>query len=97
MKYLSNVSTLTYDESLCTGCRYCSQVCPSGVFIMESKKAVITDKDLCIECGACQKNCDSNAITVLAGVGCSSALIQSFFTGEAPSCGCSDGSKSVCC
>jgi NAD-dependent dihydropyrimidine dehydrogenase PreA subunit len=98
MKYLLNVSTLKYNSDLCTGCRYCSQVCPQGVFVMESRKAAMTDKDLCIECGACEKNCESGAIRVNAGVGCSSAYLYGMFTGGEPSCGCStEGSKSACC
>ena len=100
MKYLLNVSTLEYDEKLCTGCRRCNEVCPHGVFEMKHKKAFITDKDHCIECGACQKNCESNAIRVKTGVGCSAAILYSIFTGNEATCGCDDNSSSSgssCC
>lgn len=98
MRYLSNVSTLEYDQSKCTGCTMCTQVCPHGIFEMEGKKARVTDKDLCMECGACMRNCASGAITVRSGVGCAAALIKGMITGEA-SCGCSDGSEKggACC
>jgi len=98
MKYLSGVSTLEYDPSKCTGCTMCVTVCPHAVFEMEGKKARIIDRDLCMECGACMRNCASGALTVLAGVGCASALIKGMVTGDA-SCGCSDGDDktSNCC
>ncbi len=98
MRYLSNVSTLEYDSSKCTGCTMCSQVCPHGVFEMDGKKARITDADLCMECGACMRNCAAAAITVRSGVGCAAALIKGMITGDA-SCGCSDGSEKngACC
>lgn len=98
MRYLSNVSTLEYYPSKCTGCTMCTQVCPHAVFEMEGKKARITDKDFCMECGACMRNCAFGAIAVQSGVGCASALIKGMVTGDA-SCGCSDGDdkSSACC
>ena len=98
MRYLSNVSTLEYDPSKCTGCTMCTQVCPHAVFEMEGKKARIIDRDLCMECGACMKNCAFGAIIVQSGVGCAAALIKGMVTGDA-SCGCSDGEDKggACC
>jgi ferredoxin len=49
---------------------------------------------LCMECGACALNCPTEAIEVNAGVGCAAAIIMSWVTGKAPSCGCDDGG---CC
>ncbi len=98
MKYLKNVTTLQYFPEKCTGCRRCSEVCPRGVYIMQDKKAAITDKDLCIECGACQNNCEFDAITVEAGVGCAAAIVYGMLTGNEPQCGCStDDSSGACC
>ncbi len=96
MKYLKNVVTLAYDPSQCTGCRLCTEVCPRGVFTIENKKALITDRDRCIECGACALNCAFNAITVEAGVGCAQAVMHSMIYGGEPSCDCS-GNNSSCC
>jgi len=98
MKYLANVTTLAYAADKCTGCGRCVEVCPQGVFEMREKRAAITDRDLCMECGACAKNCEFGAISVNAGVGCASAIINSMITGGEPTCGCSDtGSSSTCC
>ena len=95
-KYLKNVTTLSFDVEKCAGCGRCMEVCPHGVFDMEGKKARIVEKDLCMECGACALNCPAKAIEVNAGVGCAVAIIMSWFTGEEPTCGCSD-SGSGCC
>ncbi len=96
MKYLSNVSTLSYDADKCAGCRRCVEVCPHGVFEMRDKKAVLTDKDLCMECGACALNCESGAITVKTGVGCAAAIINSLINGGEPTCGCGDSAGNCC-
>jgi NAD-dependent dihydropyrimidine dehydrogenase PreA subunit len=84
--YLAGVSTLKYDESKCRNCGRCVEVCPHGVFIIENKKAKVVNKDACIECGACQMNCQFEAITVNAGVGCASALLNAK-PGESGTCG----------
>ena len=94
-KYLENVTTLDYNIEKCIGCGLCSEVCPHGVFTLLDGKAQITDKNYCMECGACVLNCPSKAIEVNAGVGCATAIIQSWFTGKEPSCGCSD--EGGCC
>jgi NAD-dependent dihydropyrimidine dehydrogenase PreA subunit len=103
LKYLSDVVTLKYDESKCTGCGICTYVCPHGVYVLENKKARITDRDLCMECGACANNCEFGAISVNAGVGCAAAIISSVFRKSgAVCCGPSDESQkkdsgSSCC
>jgi NAD-dependent dihydropyrimidine dehydrogenase PreA subunit len=94
MKYLADVTTLTYDGGKCAGCGRCVEVCPHGVFAMRDKRAVLVDRDRCMECGACARNCDHGAITVNAGVGCASAIIAGMLTGTEPACGCGD---SGCC
>jgi ferredoxin len=95
LKYLAGVVTLQYDAPTCIGCGICATVCPHGVFVVEAKKACITDRDRCIECGACARNCPVEAISVKAGVGCASAIIYSWITGNEPSCDCEGGSR--CC
>jgi len=94
LRYLKNVSTLTLDTDICTGCGKCTEVCPHRVFEIAENKALITDKDLCMECGACAVNCPANALNVSAGMGCAAAVIMGWFTGEEPSCDCESGG---CC
>ncbi len=100
MRYLSNVATLKYFPESCTGCGQCAEVCPHGVFVINGKKAAVTDKDLCMECGACQTNCAYGAISVNSGVGCAGAVIKGLLTGT-EECGCSagesEGAGTTCC
>jgi NAD-dependent dihydropyrimidine dehydrogenase PreA subunit len=99
LKYISNVVSLQFDAGKCVGCGMCVTVCPHRVFQLKDKKAVITDADLCMECGACSKNCPVNAISVNAGVGCATAVINGFFGKTGADCCCcgGDGKKSNCC
>jgi NAD-dependent dihydropyrimidine dehydrogenase PreA subunit len=99
MKYLRDVVTLEYDQSRCTGCRRCTEVCPQSVFVMQDKRAVVTDRDACIECGACQRNCAFGAISVDAGVGCAAALINGILkygNADKGTCDCGSGEGSCC-
>lgn len=96
LRYISEVTTLEYDETKCTGCSVCVQVCPQGVFAIENKRAQIVDKDACMECGACARNCPEDALCVRAGVGCAYGIIVGALRGTEPTCDCS-GDSSACC
>lgn len=87
LQYLKNVVTLEYDPGKCTGCGMCAIVCPHAAFVMEGKKARLTDKNLCMECGACMRNCPFGAIAVRPGVGCAYALLMSQLRGKEIACG----------
>jgi len=96
--YLTNVTTLAYDNEKCIGCGMCVDVCPHGVFEIIEQQAHIIDRDSCMECGACVLNCPTQALDVNAGAGCATAIIISWFTGKEPFCGCADdGEGSSCC
>ncbi len=98
MTYLLNVASLEIIPDLCVGCGMCIEVCPHGVFTLQSKKAVILDRDQCMECGACVSNCAFGALNVARGVGCAAAVINSIINGGEPSCDCSGQNKtSDCC
>ena len=97
MKYLADVSTLTYEADKCVGCTRCVEVCPQQVFAMDGKRAALVGKDRCIECGACASNCEFDAITVDAGVGCAAAYINAMISGGEPSCDCSGNDSGSCC
>ena len=75
-RYLKDVVTLKYNREACIGCGRCYEVCPHLVFALENKKAELVDKDACMECGACALNCPVKAITVDAGVGCATGMIN---------------------
>ncbi len=94
-EYLKGVATLKLDQDKCIGCSLCTTVCPHAVFIVEDRLARIVELDHCMECGACVGNCPVTALSVNAGVGCASAIIHSWITGEEPSCDCTEGSN--CC
>jgi NAD-dependent dihydropyrimidine dehydrogenase PreA subunit len=97
-KYISNVASLQYDAEKCIGCGMCINACPHRVFHLENRKAVLADRDSCMECGACSKNCPVNAISVNAGVGCATAVINGFFgKTDSDCCCCCDSKKSNCC
>ena len=87
LRYLSNVVTLSLDQSKCTACGMCAIVCPHAVFLVEDKRARIVDRDACMECGACAMNCSAEAISVDAGVGCVVAIIKGALGGTQPDCG----------
>lgn len=78
--YLKDVTTLQLDNALCIGCGRCLEVCPHQVFLFQGGKATIDQRNACMECGACQKNCPVAAISVDAGVGCASGLINEWLT-----------------
>jgi ferredoxin len=75
-RYVLNVTTLKLREEDCIGCGRCLEVCPHQVFSLAEKKASVVDRDACMECGACARNCPVAAITVDAGVGCATGLIN---------------------
>lgn len=88
-RYLQNVTSLRYDLQLCIGCGRCVEVCPHAVFALNGSKAGLVDADACIECGACARNCPPGAISVDAGTGCASGLINQWLRqrGVGPSSG----------
>lgn len=75
-RYLPDVTTLELNEAVCIGCGRCLEVCPHQVFAVRNRKAALIDKDACMECGACARNCPVTAISVDAGVGCASGIIN---------------------
>ena len=86
--YLRNVVTLMLDQGKCVGCGMCLSVCPHAVLSLTNGGARIENRDACMECGACARNCPADAITVRAGVGCASAVINAALGRKNTSCCC---------
>jgi NAD-dependent dihydropyrimidine dehydrogenase PreA subunit len=91
MVYLKDVVTLAHIPELCNGCGTCLSVCPREVLRRRNGKVEIARRDACIECGACQRNCPHGAVTVKAGVGCASALINQMLGRKKACCVVNDG------
>jgi NAD-dependent dihydropyrimidine dehydrogenase PreA subunit len=81
-RYLSGVTTLSFDPEICVGCGTCATVCPHAVFEMNGGTATVVDRDGCMECGACATNCPVSAIRVTPGVGCAAYIIQKWMRGK---------------
>jgi NAD-dependent dihydropyrimidine dehydrogenase PreA subunit len=97
LQYLKNVVTLELNGEKCINCGRCREVCPHGVFGIDSGKVKIENRDGCMECGACSRNCPIGAVTVRAGVGCAYAIVLGKLRGTAPCCGESEEHGSSCC
>lgn len=55
---------LTYDATLCNGCRRCFEVCPLGLWTMSrAKRARLARVEECTACEACLAQCPTQAIT----------------------------------
>ena len=91
--YIKDVVTLELDQEKCTGCGMCLLVCPHAVLSLTNGRAKIENRDACMECGACAQNCPSDAVTVNAGVGCATAIINAALGREGDSCCCVIESK----
>jgi len=52
------------DESKCTNCGTCVEVCPSGVYEKQDDKVVVVNEDACVACRACESQCPTQAITI---------------------------------
>ena len=97
LRYLEDVVTLEFDVEKCTGCQFCTWVCPHGVFVMEGARAKVVDRGACMECGACALNCAFDAIHVQRGTGCAAAIIASWFNGGEIACGPSNNAADAEC
>ena len=86
--YLEDVVTLSLDPERCSGCGICLEVCPRSVLGHSNGTVAIVDRDACMECGACARNCPTGAVTVKAGVGCATAIINTALGRNKASCCC---------
>lgn len=95
--YLKDVVTLKLDGEKCIGCGMCLLVCPHAVLSLTNGKVEVVKRDACMECGACAQNCPVNALSVQAGVGCATAVINSALGRTSSSCCCTTDSRGPSC
>ena len=59
-------ATILIDESLCTGCGFCVEVCKDFGLILKSGKVAVAQKPVfgCIGCGHCMAICPQGAIKI---------------------------------
>ncbi|MBN1108344.1 MAG: nitroreductase family protein [Bacteroidales bacterium] len=57
---------ITIDDSLCTKCRVCAEICPNGIFRTETGLTTVRPErvQLCVSCGQCMAACPESAIQV---------------------------------
>lgn len=53
---------VTVDESKCTGCGICSEVCPVEAITVDQVAKI--DAATCIDCGSCVDECPNDAISM---------------------------------
>ena len=51
------------NETTCTGCGACIEVCPPKALSMKREKALL-EEEFCEECGFCAAECPVSAITI---------------------------------
>ncbi|MFH1848890.1 MAG: 4Fe-4S binding protein [archaeon] len=56
--------TVTINESKCTRCGTCIEVCPMDVFEKKDDKVLAAKQDKCIACRSCEVQCPKEAIKV---------------------------------
>lgn len=52
------------NQSLCTGCRACVDMCPVQALVQRGNKAVLAYPSLCTYCTACEDVCPEGAIAL---------------------------------
>lgn len=57
--------TATIDETICTGCKICNNICPyKAIVYHEEKKVSEVNEAVCKGCGSCGATCPSGAIKI---------------------------------
>jgi len=55
---------ITIDESKCTRCGECVNICPSEVYKLDGDRVVVGNTADCSNCQSCTSVCEPQAITV---------------------------------
>ena len=52
------------DETKCTGCGSCVEVCSLDAMTINDNELAVADTELCAECGVCIDACPNEAISL---------------------------------
>ncbi len=55
---------ITIDESKCTVCGECVNICPVEIYKQEGNRIVVGNTEECSNCQSCTSVCEPQAITV---------------------------------
>jgi len=55
------------DETKCTGCGWCAEICPVDALAMKSGTPFLARPARCVSCGLCADVCPAKAIELRAG------------------------------
>ena len=56
---------ITIDETKCTNCGECANVCPVEVYKREGERVVVGNTNDCSNCQSCISVCEPQAITIV--------------------------------
>jgi NAD-dependent dihydropyrimidine dehydrogenase PreA subunit len=56
---------VSINREICTGCKECTELCPSAILgVEDDKAAVVGDASECMGCLSCVAVCESGAVKV---------------------------------
>ncbi len=61
---MSKIPLPRIDQSLCTGCHRCIDICPTQALAQANGKAYLRDVERCTYCTACEEICPVSAIAL---------------------------------
>ncbi|MFC1504477.1 FAD-dependent oxidoreductase [Spirochaetota bacterium] len=63
-EYIPEANVSVVDDELCSGCKFCTYVCPyEAISFDEERQVSVINKALCKGCGSCAATCSSQAIS----------------------------------